>query len=261
MRNLNGIVGQLIEPTPENKPVRIKGFDTTDRVSKSQAEAMKRDGYQFCVRYISLTSPADDEDLTYDEAQDILDGGLALMACQHVPNPGFQPTEYWGRARGEVARINAKNCGFPPGVNIWLDLEGIGEDFQDNDSDTIAYCNAWFDTVAQWGYVPGVYIGYDTWLTGSQLFHHLKFRHYWKAPGNIPEIEIRGYQIFQAYTVDEHGKVVDGLLDGKIYDNKIHEFKEPKQLVHGLDIDDDVAFLDQLLEGNFLIKSNNGDIV
>lgn len=153
-----------------------------------------------------------------------------------------------------------KNCGFPPGVNIWLDLEGIDPTWQNNDSDIIAYCNAWFDTVAQWGYVPGVYIGYNTWLTGSQLFHRLKFHHYWKAPGNIPEIEIRGYQIFQAYTVDEHGKMVDGLLDGRPYDNQRNIFTGPKRLVHGLDIDDDVAFLDQLFESNFLIKPNNGDI-
>lgn len=254
MKRLKGVVGHIIETKSENKSVRIKGFDTTDRVSKSQAAAMKADGYQFCVRYISLTYPGNSEDLTYDEAQNILDGGLALMACQHVPNEGWQPSEFRGRSRGEVARLNAKECGIPPGVNIWLDLEAINEDWEHKHRDIILYCNNWFDAVAQWGYIPGVYIGFNSWLTGSQIFHLLKFRHYWRAPGNIPEVETRGYQIFQAYTVNENGQMINGLLDGQLYDNQHNTFIGDKHLVHGLDIDDDVAFLDQLLETNFVIK-------
>ena len=254
MAVLRGTVGHLIEPTPENKSVRIKGFDTTSHVSKAQAAAMKDDGYQFCVRYLSLGEQEKDEDLSFDEAQNILDGGLALMACQHVPFPGWIPTRHEGRARGENARKHAKACGFPPGVNIWLDLEGINQSQQNNDSEIIAYCNAWFDAVAQFGYVPGIYLGFNIWLTGSQIFHLLKFRHYWKAPGDIPEIEIRGYQIFQAYTVDKDGKTVDGLLDGRIFDNVRHKFIGPKRFPHKLDVDDNVAFLDQLLESPFVIK-------
>jgi len=45
-------------------------------------------------------------------------------------------------------------------------------------------------------------------------------------------------------------------IDGTPYDNKRHIFIPPKRFPHGLDVDDNVAFLDQLLESPFVIKPN-----
>jgi Domain of unknown function (DUF1906) len=77
-----------------------------------------------------------------------------------------------------------------------LDLEGIAEGT--DHQDIIDYCNEWFAAVTIAGYVPGVYIGYDVWLTEDELYFDLKTQHYWRADGNIPDVSHRGYQIFQS---------------------------------------------------------------
>ncbi len=100
-----------------------------------------------------------------------------------------------GKTYGENAASFASEAGLMEGVNVWLDLEDIpaGTPHQD----IIDYCNAWFDAVQTSGYEPGVYIGFNVWLSPDELFLKLKFKHYWRAPGNIPEISHRGYQLIQ----------------------------------------------------------------
>ena len=47
------------------------------------------------------------------------------------------------------------------------------------------------------GYEPGVYIGFNVWLSPDELFFKLKFKHYWRAPGDIPDVSHRSYQLLQ----------------------------------------------------------------
>jgi hypothetical protein len=65
-----------------------------------------------------------------------------------------------------------------------------------SDGSVNAYCNNWFDEVAAKSYVPGIYVGADAILTGTQL-SNLKFRHYWKSGSTVPSIPGRGYQLIQ----------------------------------------------------------------
>ena len=185
--SLNGIV--------QAAPNKSLGFDVDEYLSSDSAQLFYNQGYRFCLRYISLGEGEASGDLTFAEAEGILAAGLALMPVQHVRYPNWFPTEDLGISYGNSAANNSIQCGFPAGINVWCDLEGVNQAAAPED--VIAYCNAWYDRVAQSGYLPGIYVGYDSGLTGQQLYEDLKFQHYWRAPGDIPNIPIRGYQMLQ----------------------------------------------------------------
>lgn len=174
----------------------LKGFDADTIITAETAAKFVADGYSFCGRYLSL-GPQSSPDLTPQEANDILDSGLALIPVQHVRMPGWHPTMELGQSTGVQAGENAKAVGFPPGVNVWLDLEGIASGT--SAEDVIQYCNAWYDSVEQFGYVPGIYVGADSVLNGEQLYENLKFAHYWKSESTVPEVSVRGYQLVQHF--------------------------------------------------------------
>ena len=64
-------------------------------------------------------------DLHESEARTILNAGLALMPVQRVARAGWSPTKSLGTTYGRNAAAHVREIGFPPGVNVWLDLEGI----------------------------------------------------------------------------------------------------------------------------------------
>jgi hypothetical protein len=147
------------------------------------------------LRAISFGTKQENSDLTTSEANDILNAGLALMAVQHPRNPGWRPTGALGTSDGRNAVNNARSVGFPPGVNVWVDLEGV--DAKSSIPDVIAYCNNWTDHVQTAGYRPGIYVGSNALMISSQQFFHLPFLHYWRAGGIIPAVETQGYQMIQ----------------------------------------------------------------
>lgn len=183
------------------------GFDSNTVITAKVAQQFVQQGYSFCVRYLSRNVPQPKGDLSAPEAEVILNAGLALMAVQHVRKPGWQPTEALGQQDGSHAAQNAAAIGFPAGVNIWCDLEGVlkGTDPQD----VTDYCNAWFTEVAGAGFVPGLYVGDSCILDESQLFD-LKFQHYWRSQSNVPNVRSRGYQLIQLYPeVKKNGIGID----------------------------------------------------
>lgn len=190
-------------------PAGAHGFDC-DFVLHGAALTALANKFDFCLRYVSLRAggpfPADD-DITEGEATAILQAGLAIMPVQHVFNPGFFPNGPRGTTTGENAAHNALGAGFPAGVNLWLDLEGINSTARAQD--VIDYANAWFDAVHAGGFVPGVYVGANCILNGAQLFNDLKFQHYWKSGSTVPKIPTRGYQMIQ--TIPGHATKVDGM--------------------------------------------------
>jgi len=131
---------------------------------------------------------------------------LALMAVQHVEAEGWRPSLELGKTYGSHAAANAAEVGFPAGVNVWLDLEGVNH--QVSAEDVIAYCNAWHREVAAAGYAPGIYVGASAILTGDQLYWRLRMRHYWKSGSSVPSIPERGYQLVQRIVP---GDVVAGI--------------------------------------------------
>jgi hypothetical protein len=183
------------------------GFDTDTVLSSDTASMFSADGFVFCIRYLSLSTPQDDGDLSHLEATAILGAALALMPVQHVLEPGWMPTADLGDLQGAAAAANALDVGFPAGVNVWLDLEGVGIDASSDD--VIAYCNAWFDQVTAAGFVAGLYVGADCGLTSDQLFWDLTCRSYWQSGSDVPDVDQRGYQMVQRITSEPD--IVNGI--------------------------------------------------
>jgi hypothetical protein len=67
----------------------------------------------------------------------------------------------------------------PWGVTIWCDLEGVAVGTPRQQ--VMDYCNRWHGSVSGAGYVPGLYVGYHSGLTATQLYAKLRFTHYWGA--------------------------------------------------------------------------------
>ncbi|HEY1629966.1 MAG TPA: DUF1906 domain-containing protein [Rhizomicrobium sp.] len=177
-------------------PQGTLGFDCDFTLTSQDVAGYVSQGYKFCIRYISRATPTgQDGDLTASEANTILNGGLALMAVQHVAASPWVPTQQLGTQYGGNAVSCAQEVGLPPGMNIWLDLEGINAKVPAQD--VIDYCNAWYAPVAAAGYVPGVYVGADCILDGDELYWDLDFAHYWRSGSSVPDVAVRGYQLFQ----------------------------------------------------------------
>lgn len=191
----------ILPGTVQSAAPNLRGFDTAGVVSANEAQQFAQGGYAFCLRYLSLGNVQKNGDLSYQEANNILNAGLALSAVQHVLKAGWSPTTQLGTEYGTNAANNAKSIGLPSGMNLWLDLEGVNP--ATSDQDIIAYCNAWYDSVFSAGFVPGIYIGAGCGLSGSQLYYNLKFQHYWKSVSNVPDVPNRGYQMVQGFVQDK----------------------------------------------------------
>jgi len=174
----------------------IHGFDIDEPLSGKRISDLKGAGFSFCIRYLTRAVTPPSSDLSAPEAEAILRGGLALMAVQHVAKKGWVPSQSLGTTNGRNAVAHAQIVGFPRGVNIWLDLEGVASGTAS--SAVIDYCNAWFSEVDGAGFVSGLYVGFDEVLTSDELFFDLKTHHYWKSASSVPEISHRGYQMFQS---------------------------------------------------------------
>lgn len=185
--------------TVVSAPSGVLGFDTDGIVTAEAAAMFAADGYSFCIRYVSRAEALGASDLTALEALDILQAGLALSAVQHPRLQGWTPSRELGSRDGSRAAQHVIDIGFPPGVNIWCDLEGVAP--ATPPEIVIDHCNAWFDAVSASGYVPGIYVGSDAILDADALHARLKFIHYWKSLSNVPDIAVRGYQMVQK---DEH---------------------------------------------------------
>ena len=129
------------------------------------------------------------------------------MPVQHVRRPGWSPTQNLGQQDGQNAAQNAQVVGFPAGVSVWCDLEGLNRAAQAQD--VIDYCQAWYEALQAGGYVPGLYVGARAPLTGQQIADS-PFQHYWRSQSRVPEIPNRGYQLVQLFpSIDINGVSVD----------------------------------------------------
>lgn len=188
MANTNVLPGCVLAASPY-----LAGFDRDSPLDAATAKARFAGGDRFCLRYLSLLGERS-SDLTTAEAEVILAAGLALMPVQHVDAYGWSPTQTLGETHGRSAAANAQAVGFPPGVCVWVDVEGVSPGAAV--ADVVAYCLAWYAVVDAAGYVPGLYVGPNSGLTGAALTG-LPFAHYWRsASRGLPEPE-RGFQLLQ----------------------------------------------------------------
>ena len=185
----------------------VLGFDTGEVVTAANAAAFFTQGYRFCVRYVSRVAQQGSDDLTAAEALAILGAGLALSPVQHVRAEGWAPTPDLGASDGVHAAYHAFTLGFPAGVNVWCDLEGVATGTAAQQ--VIDYCNSWYSAVFAAGYLPGLYVGANEILSGQALFQSLKFSHYWKSLSTVPEVAGRGYQMIQSNEQTLNGIDID----------------------------------------------------
>jgi hypothetical protein len=160
-------------------PDGVRGIDTTERITPRIAVALHTHGYRFCVRYVRRAKPHASA-LNAAEAKAVLDAGLGLMLVQYVESESsWSPSALKGAANGNVAATETTRIGVPWGVTIWCDLEGVAVGTARQR--VIDYCNHWHSAVSAAGFVPGLYVGYHSGLTPTQLYSKLRFTHYWGA--------------------------------------------------------------------------------
>lgn len=179
-------------------PTGVRGFDTDTPITSHAAAAFHANGYRFCVRYVGRLH-SKPTDLSPSEAATLVAAGLGLMIVQHVESEdGWTPTPDKGTNYGAFAASEMARIGVPSGVTAWLDLEGVA--LGTDPADVIDYCNLWHSEVAGAGFVPGLYVGWHSGLSATQLYHDLRFTHYWGAYNlNADEApEKRGVQMQQA---------------------------------------------------------------
>lgn len=206
--------GVVVEAAPG-----LKGVDAFATISAEAAKAMAADGYVFAARYIQH-SETETHHITRQEAEDILDAGLALFLVQI--GRGWRhtiPTADRGRSDGELAVNKAKALGYPAGAVVFLDIESV-LDKDAKAEDVIVFATAWHDAV-EGSFVPGYYVGPSGRLTAAQL-GALPFQHFWKSGTKVPTPSGRGYQLTQ------------------------HRYRERgKNVVHGVGIDYDITQNDE----------------
>jgi len=185
----------MLSGTVKKATTGLLGFDANTIISKELADEFFKQGYRFAIRYLSR-SPEPAYDLNPAEAENILNSGLALMAVQHVRAGYWAATGDLGTADGIMAGKNASFVGFPAGVNIWCDLEAV--DPKTTPDSVIAYANNWASAVRDAGYLPGLYVGYESQLSSAQIAG-LGFKSYWRSQSNVPNAGVFGYQMIQLY--------------------------------------------------------------
>ena len=180
-------------------PAQALGFDCDTILTKSLAAEFSGQEFDFVVRYLPrdgvVTPTAPQGCLTAPEAENILAGGLALMAVQHVASPPWTPSAALGQTYGTYAVLNAEAIGLPAGINIWLDLEGVASGV--SPQTVAAYCSAWYDIVSNAGFAPGLYVGANCGLDGDQLAA-LPFRYFWQSGSTTPTPTGIGYCMSQS---------------------------------------------------------------
>lgn len=194
-----------------NAPPNTPGYDTSSPVSTAAAQSEYSQGMRFVGRYLTEYNYEASVDLSSGEVQGILSSGLALMVFQHYPVDGWHPNGSLGTQYAQNTAANATTVGLPKGLAIYVDVEGVASN--NPVSDTIAYCNSWAAAITQAGYVPGIYVGANTYLTSAQL-GALNFTHYWKSGSSVPAAGTRGYQVIQNLSGSQDTDVTQNDSDG-----------------------------------------------
>jgi len=188
--------------------MNTKGFDANQKISYKTAVKFKQSGFEFVVRYVGRYTMAK-HDITADELNDILRSGLSLCIVQHCPGgDGILPSSLLGKEWGATAREFSKQVGYKKDKIVYLDLEDINPGYIKNQQKIYDYCNAWYEEVAK-DFTPGIYIGFNNYMTSEQLYYKLRFKDYWRSLSRVPEVAIRGYAMNQYGYGTLHGIQID----------------------------------------------------
>lgn len=162
-------------------------------------------------------------------------GYLGAMNCNRLncvleAGLGFMPVTFGGEyedgAQDELAQLKA--LGIPPGVTVWLDLEGR-KAWDTEASKLIGLIESWAAPIAAAGYVAGLYCGVPQPLTSRQLYKLSGITRYWKGQGRqvdrptgaIAEPDC-GFCMTQMYpSVTWAGVLVDANMVGQDYRGRL----------------------------------------
>lgn len=133
------------------------GADTISTLNTDAARALWAYGCRFLMRYIEETSA--------EEIASLLGYGFALGFCTLAED-----------FNGQAAVGKLQALGVPPGVDIFLDVEGVELD----PAELIAKIAAWSAPVRMAGYGPAMYVGAGALLTSSELSMLPVYR-YWRG--------------------------------------------------------------------------------
>lgn len=174
----------------------LDDLKTPNKLTLARAQAFRAAGFAFCARYVPRDeNSVHDYDLTASEAGTILGTGLGLMPVQHVDKAGWKPSGDLGQRYGAFAARYARDVvGFPAGVSLFVDLEGVNA--ATPKQQILDYCTEWKKEVAAAGYSPGLYTG-DAMHINAKNVGDLDFNHYWLAYTEEFSIPGRAFQMHQ----------------------------------------------------------------
>lgn len=130
----------------------------------AQAKGLKSVGVHAVAVYLGVVNA--------QRVQYILDAG---MGCFPVTLAG----EYVDGPNDEVAQLKA--LGFPPGIHVFLDMEGMTA-YKTDPVKLIGMVDAWGKAVRAAGYKPALYVGNPQPLTKDELWK-LDVELYWRGQG------------------------------------------------------------------------------
>lgn len=153
------------------------------------------------MRYIPF-KPSAGHDLTAWVANDISTAELSrivdgynyqCLLVQHPRLPGWNPGAFDGDVDGAFGAFHALTAGYPSGATLYQDIEGInGTSF-----DTVNYSTHVANAFASKNQA-GLYVGFDV-PCSSTVLYGLPHKTYWRAYGNVQDVETRSYAIRQKY--------------------------------------------------------------
>lgn len=182
----------------------MKACDSYEPLTSDHVDALLGAGVQVFMRYT--------ENLSGGELQMILSKKGLVGFVTTSPANGYAPTMALATQKHQAALMRIKALGVGPGVTSFVDLEGMGGDFQSR----IDYANAALGAMTPYC-IGGVYVGAGVGLTSKELYDLPQATRYWKSLsrvqdrfGQIAEPDC-GWAIIQAYPPNlmVNGVVVD----------------------------------------------------
>ncbi len=145
------------------------GFDTTFRfVDLAVAKRVRAASWQghelvFPFRYLSLSTPNLAYDIGPTERDVIFQAGFkGLGLVQHVNFPSWQANPLVGAQHGKAAASHAKLIAAPGGVDLCVDMEGVG----DPGAQAEVYLQEWLKPVQDTGFNVAGGVEYEGYLDG-----------------------------------------------------------------------------------------------
>jgi len=109
--------------------------------------------------YIPSLTPAKRDMIHY--------AGLGIVPVTYSRAPGWQPSQNEGSVDGQQDVLKLQSLDCPAGVTVFTDLEGV--DLKLASQNTSDWANARAAAQRAAGFDPGLYVGADQPLNGSQL--------------------------------------------------------------------------------------------